>query len=117
MAASYKKRKGPDGVRRTSWDLVYRFSWVGIALLFVAGTVCFFVPQIRRCVSLQRQIAWEREEVKSVEAKIKDLKLKQIRVYSDPDFLEQIAREELGWTKPGETVFRFPRHRSEASGH
>ena len=35
------------------------------------------------------------------------LKLKQEKLQEDPHFIEKIAREKLGYAKPGETVFRF----------
>ena len=35
------------------------------------------------------------------------LRLKQARLQEDPRFIEKIAREKLGYAKPGETVFRF----------
>ena len=35
------------------------------------------------------------------------LKLKQEKLQEDPRFIEKIAREDLGYAKPGETVFRF----------
>ena len=35
------------------------------------------------------------------------LKWKQEKLQEDPRFIEKIAREDLGYAKPGETVFRF----------
>ena len=35
------------------------------------------------------------------------LRLKQERLQEDPRFVEKIARENLGYAKPGETIFRF----------
>ena len=43
----------------------------------------------------------------SLEERLKLLKSYQDRMRDDPEFVEKVAREELGLAKPGETVIRF----------
>lgn len=95
--------------------MLYKFAWVAIVVLFVLGTVCFFLPKVRRCRRRQQDTDRKREELLLIQARIKELKLKQTKIHSDREFLERIAREELGWAKPGETVYRFQPDESEPS--
>ena len=38
---------------------------------------------------------------------LRQLKRKQEKLQEDPTFVEKIAREDLNYAKPGETIFRF----------
>ena len=60
------------------------------------------VWQIRHEVlSLEREIAGLRAETAELEATV-------ARLRSDPDAIEKIAREVLGFVKPGERVLKLP---------
>jgi cell division protein FtsB len=102
-----RRRRSPGRFRLNNWVLLYKLAWVAVVILFVVGTVCFFLPKVRRCRQLQAEADRKREELLLTQAQINELKLKQGRIQADPDFLEKIAREELGWAKPGETVYKF----------
>lgn len=39
------------------------------------------------------------------------------RVEHDDTYLEKLARERLGWIKPGELVYRLRRHEAPVDGH
>ncbi|OGV47029.1 MAG: hypothetical protein A2X46_07615 [Lentisphaerae bacterium GWF2_57_35] len=66
-----------------------------------------FWPQIRQQQELQRKEAILEEDIRLEEEMIKHLKVQQERLRSDPRFVEKIAREELGYAKPDETIFKF----------
>ena len=66
-----------------------------------------FVPQIRHYQELQRERAAMEEKIRLEEDILLHLRQKQQRLQHDPRFVERIVREELGYAKPGETVFRF----------
>ena len=55
----------------------------------------------REVDGLEREIAALRAETDRVSASV-------ARLRSDPDAIEQIAREELGLIKPGERVLKLP---------
>ena len=48
-----------------------------------------------------------RQDIQREAEQLRMLKLKQEKLQEDPRFIEKIAREDLGYAKPGETVFRF----------
>jgi len=37
------------------------------------------------------------------------------KLLSDPDFLEQVVRERLGYTRPEEYIYRFPKEPKSSS--
>jgi cell division protein FtsB len=56
-----------------------------------------------------------KSEVESLEREISSLRAETgrltalvTRLRSDPDFIEQVAREDLGLVKPGEKVLKLP---------
>jgi cell division protein FtsB len=105
--AALRKRESPfDFLRRNNWLLLYKFAWVAIVALFVTAIIWLFLPRIHKLRELQKEEVATREDIRAAEAQINDLKVKQVRLESDPEFLEEMARTELGWAKTGETVFK-----------
>ena len=87
-----------------------RLTRVVIFLLFVAslvGLAVWYLPLIKqneryrqRILVLDNQIQKEEESGKQLRASIDTLR-------RDPKAVERLARERLGYAKPGETVIRF----------
>ena len=81
-----------------------------IFLLLLAGiglVVVWYLPQIRQnehmraeILQLDTQIQQEEETARRLRASIDALR-------HDPKTVERLAREKLGYAKPGETVIRF----------
>lgn len=81
-----------------------------ILLLLVAvaiGVVIWYLPVIKNNEAMRKeilrlasQVRQEEELAKRLEARIRALK-------NDPKTLERVAREKLGYVKPGETMIRF----------
>lgn len=89
------------------WSAIYRFACTSIAVLLVAAAARLFYPKIRQARELhahEQQLAQDIEIDKEL---VELLKSKSEKLKSDPKFLERVAREELGLSKPGETVFKF----------
>lgn len=89
------------------WVLLYRIGWVAFAILVVIAVISLFVPQINQYREMRRRDAALQEEIRLKEEILRHLKDQQDRLRSDPRFIEKIAREEFGFARPGETVFRF----------
>jgi cell division protein FtsB len=87
-----------------------KLSRLMVLLLFVAGVlgvVVWYLPVIRqneayrkRILQLNTQLKQEQETARRLEITINGLK-------NDPKTVERIAREKLGYAKPGETMIRF----------
>jgi cell division protein FtsB len=73
-----------------------------VALLAYGGSSVARVIQMKREVeSLERDIATLREETGRLTKTID-------RLRSDPEYIEQLARESLGLVKPGDKVLKLP---------
>ena len=79
---------------------------IGILLAVAIGYRFFFLK-----IELQRELrareAALRLDIQKEAEQLRLLKWKQEKLQEDPRFIEKIAREDLGYAKPGETVFRF----------
>jgi cell division protein FtsB len=94
-------------VETNLWD---KLTGVVIFLLFIAGLLgvaVWYFPLIRqnesfrkRILQIDAQIDKEREIGKQLQSSIDALR-------RDPKAVERLARERLGYAKPGETVIRF----------
>ena len=89
------------------WRTLYRVFLVAAALLVVVILVRFFMPKYQEEQRLRARLEEARQDVQRTAATLRELKLKQDRLREDPRYVEKVAREDLGLSKPGETVFRF----------
>jgi cell division protein FtsB len=75
---------------------------VALCIMAYGGQSLTRVLQIRREVeALERQIAGLRAETAELQATVAELR-------SDPDAIEKVAREVLGFVKPGDRVLKLP---------
>ncbi len=89
------------------WVLIYRLGWITLAVLLVIAVISMFLPQVKQYQELRRREAVLVEDSRLEAEMLKHLQDQQKRLQTDPLFVEKIAREELGLSKPGETVFKF----------
>jgi cell division protein FtsB len=71
-------------------------------LVFVA-----FVPKVKQYHDLQKVEVQKSADVRIDQETLDQLKWQQGKLRTDPRFVERVAREEHGLTKPGELVFKF----------
>ena len=98
------------------WDKLTR---VVIFLFFIAGILLvaiWYLPLIKhnermrsKILRLDNLIQKEEETGKQLRAGIDALRY-------DPKAVERLARERLGYAKPGETVIRFAEQRTNSAG-
>ena len=89
------------------WRTLYRVFLVAAALLVVVILVRFFMPKYQEEQRLRARLEEARQDVRRTAETLRLLKLNQERLREDPRYVEKVAREDLGLSKPGETVFRF----------
>lgn len=77
--------------------------------IVLAAVICWrvFEPKLEEMRRLEEELARARADVQQTAAQLRELKEKQARLRNDPQYLEKVAREELGYSKAGETVFKF----------
>ena len=89
------------------WKFIQRVCVVLALLLLVGIVVKLFLPLIDRHKEMRIREEAVRQDIQREAEQLRMLKLKQEKLQEDPHFIEKIAREDLGYAKPGETVFRF----------
>ena len=90
------------------WKFIYRMGLIASILMVGAIVVFhFFLPKIREQRELRAREEELQQDIQRAAEQLRLLKLKQEKLQEDPRFIEKIAREDLGYAKPGETVFRF----------
>ena len=89
------------------WVLIYRIGWCALALLVVVALASLFFPQIKQYQEYHRKQVTLEADIEMEKQMLKHLQEQQQRLKTDPRFVEKIARDELGYAKPGETIFKF----------
>jgi cell division protein FtsB len=83
---------------------------VVIFLLFLAGILgvaIWYLPLIQRNQNYRKEILRLDDRIQKEEERKKQLKAAIDSLQRDPKAVERLARERLGYAKPGETVIRF----------
>ena len=89
------------------WD---KLSRVVVFLLFVAGLLgiaLWYMPLIQKNERYRQRIVKLDEEIQKNREISRKLKVSINALNRDPKAVERLARERLGYAKPGETIFRF----------
>jgi len=87
--------------------IVTKIAWSILGIVAVAMILSMFYPQYQEYLELQRDVAALETKISDEKGRINQLKDYQERMKSDSEFVEKIAREDLGYAKPGEYVIKF----------
>jgi cell division protein FtsB len=88
-------------------SIIVRSAWIVLGLVGAVMVFSMFFPQYRRYIKLQEQVDAIDAEYALEEERLKRLKQNQDEMRDNPEFVERVAREELGLAKPGETIIKF----------
>src|SRR5690606_17871684 len=78
--------------------------------LFIAASAFFSVllgKTYREYTNMQSRAAYYEEKVADKEAQLKEKADRLRRLRHDPEYVDRVIRQRLGYAKPGELVFRF----------
>jgi cell division protein FtsB len=83
---------------------------VGVVAVTVvsAGLVVFGAGAVARLVEMRREMRSMERDLVALRARADDLTRHVERLRNDPAYIEKLAREELGYVRPGETILKFP---------
>jgi cell division protein FtsB len=94
-------------VESSIWDKLTRVVIVLLLIAGLAGIGVWYLPLIRQNERM-RKVVLELDHKVQKEAETKKQLTAAIEALSnDPKAVERLAREKLGYAKPGETVIRF----------
>ncbi|HEU5071600.1 MAG TPA: septum formation initiator family protein [Verrucomicrobiae bacterium] len=89
------------------WSKLTKVVW---GLLLVAGVMIlalWYLPLIRQNERMRKEVLRLDGEIQKQEAAGKETRDSIDTLRTDPKAIERLAREKLGYAKPGETVVRF----------
>lgn len=97
-----------------------KLTWAAIVLAFIAGVmlvVGWYLPLIRQNERMRKDILALSIQIQKEEKIARDLKASIEAMRHDPKTVDRLARERLGYAKPGETVIRFEPPAAAASSN
>ncbi len=89
------------------WD---KLSKLVLCLLFfaaVAGIVIWYLPLVKNKEAVLRETLIKENQVKRAEEQSRQLETAIRAIRTDPKTVERLARERLGYIKPGEVRIQF----------
>jgi len=80
-----------------------------LILIVIIGVVIFLFANknFQTLLILNKEIVQLKQRIAGLEDENKELKEDMEAMKNDPEYIESLAREELGLIKPGETKYRF----------
>jgi cell division protein FtsB len=78
-----------------------------IVMACMLGVFFWYLPVFEQNERLRQRILVLENEVRAEEVKQEQLKAAILNLRDDPKTVERLARERLGYAKPGETVIYF----------
>ena len=94
-------------VETTIWDKMARVVGFLLFLAGLLGVAVWYLPLIKQNERMRKEILRLDAQIQKEEDTKKQLKTATDGLLHDPKTVERLAREKLGYAKPGETVIRF----------
>ena len=93
-------------MKRRSFPVKY----IAVALVLLTGILItvVFVPNFSKLYELEKHYSAVSDKLILEEKRNLYLKEEFDGLSNNPDYIEKVAREKLGWCRSSETVYRFP---------
>jgi cell division protein FtsB len=92
------------------WNKLTRVVVFLLFLAVVLGVGVWYLPLIKENERMRKRILVLDNRIQKEEETSRQLKTSTESLRRDPKAVERLARETLGYAKPGETVVRFESH-------
>jgi cell division protein FtsB len=106
------QRAGPrrPTVAHRAREFVRQRFWVilGLVMLYLLVHDLFGDRGFLAMRRQQREVQKLQQEIQTLEEANRDLAGKVQRLKTDPEYIERLAREQMGLSRPGEHVFKLP---------
>lgn len=89
------------------WNLINRIVLGAVIVMAGVGVVLAFTPKVKQLKTYQQTHDKLQQRIEVTVSAEQELKEKQRRFFSDPDFVEKVAHE-VGYARDSETIFHFP---------
>lgn len=89
------------------WEKLTRTIWVLLLFAILLGIVIWYLPLILQNERMRKEIFHLKQEIQHEEEITRQLTNSVYAIQNDSNTVERLAREKLGYAKPGEIVIRF----------
>ena len=89
------------------WNLINRIVLGAVVVMAGVGVVLAFTPKVTQLQVYQDTSDELQQRIEVTVSAEQELKEKQRRFFSDPEFVEKVAHE-VGYARNSETIFHFP---------
>jgi len=89
------------------WDRITHTIVALIVVVMVIGVGVWYLPLIQQNKRMRQEMIQLDHEIETQQAIAERARIEIEAIQSDPKTVERLARERLGYAKPGETVIRF----------
>ena len=89
------------------WDKLTKVILFLLLAAVVLGVAVWYLPLIKQNERMRTEDLRIQQAIKQEAEKLRQLKTSNDALRNDPKTVERLAREKLGYGKPGETVVRF----------
>lgn len=89
------------------WDILSKVVVVLLIIAALLGVAIWYLPVIKQNERMRKENLKLETQIKQEEENARQLKAAAESLRNDPKAVERLAREKLGYAKPGETVIRF----------
>ncbi len=89
------------------WNLINRIVLIAVMVMAAVGIVLAFTPKVKQMKAYQNTRDTLQQRIDVTVSNENELKEKQRRFLSDPDYVEKVAHE-VGYARPDEVIFQFP---------
>lgn len=80
----------------------------GAVVVLTLGLAVYGGNQVLRVTHMRREVETIERDIVTLRARADELSRVVERLRNDPAYIEKLAREELGYVRPDETVLKFP---------
>ena len=89
------------------WDKLTKAIIFLLLAAVVLGVAVWYLPLIKQNERMRKEDLRIQQAVQQETERLRQLKTSNDALRNDPKTVERLAREKLGYAKPGETVIRF----------
>ena len=89
------------------WDKLTKLAWLLLCIAFILAVGVWYLPLIRQNERMRQRVFQIDTQIKKEEELNKSLGSSVNASLTDPKTVERLARETLGYARPGETVIHF----------
>lgn len=87
--------------------LLKRIQILGALITTLCVLFVLFYPMLTRRSEMTRSKLENQEKIKQVEEEIATLEKREFEFHNNPFYVETLARNKLGYSRPGEIVYKF----------